>query len=153
MERIKELYNKLTIDLRSIASDEMKILLDDFMSRANSKIRIGNEGTYIIQKTCNEYIFNGILFYNPGEKAVLDFRLFIDKKITVRIQNETEVYLVNCRFEKKPVENSFEFKNEFDSNIDEVISRIERLNYLYKSGSLSDDEFLKLKADVINKYK
>lgn len=148
MEEIKTLYNTLYENPAALSNADLKQLVQDFGDRADRIISTGHGGRYTVVRTCPQYIFNGVLVRIPDKKRIVRFQILLDKKIELQITDEMELLTVHCQI---TAHNSVSRTTpEHNHNyVNETILNLERLNTLYRSGAISQEEYNKLKAEVI----
>lgn len=148
MEEIKTLYNTLYENPAALSNADRKQLVQDFGDRADRIISTGHGGRYTISRTCPQYIFNGVLVRIPDKKRIVRFQILLYKKIELQITDEMELLTVHCQITAhNSVPGTTPERNHHYVN--ETILNLERLNTLYRSGAISQEEYNKLKAEVI----
>ena len=148
MEEIKTLYNTLYENPAALSDTERKQLVQDFGDRADHIISTGHGGRYTVARTCPQYIFNGVLARIPDKNHIVRFQILLDKKIELQITDEMELLTVHCQV---TAHNSVPRTTPEPSRhyVNETIQNLERLNTLYRSGAISQEEYSKLKTEVI----
>lgn len=141
---IKCLYNKLSACPQSLTGDELGILIDDFLKRSKCLVCNGNSGNYKITFKTISNIFNGVLIINKKDKKIILFKI-LQKNGTIieqKIDDECSVYGVYCNAEKIINEG-------IKISIEEKLNSLERLEKLKNINAISDEEFNKLKDEII----
>ncbi len=141
---IKCLYNKLSACPQSLTGAELGILIDDFLKRSKCLVGNGNNGNYKITFKTISNIFNGVLIINKKDKKIILFKI-LQKNGTVieqKIDDECSVYGIYCNAEKIINEKS-------KISIEEKLNSLERLEKLKSNNALSNEEFNKLKNEII----
>ncbi len=141
---IKCLYNKLSACPQSLTGAELGILIDDFLKRSKCLVGNGNNGNYKITFKTISNIFNGVLIINKKDKKIILFKI-LQKNGTVieqKIDDECSVYGVYCNAEKIINEG-------IKISIEEKLNSLERLEKLKNINAISDEEFNKLKDEII----
>lgn len=148
MEEIKTLYNTLYENPAALSNTGRTQLVQDFGDRADHIISTGHGGQYTVARTCPQYIFNGVLVRIPDKKRIVRFQILLDKIIELQITDEMELLTVHCQV---TAHNSIPSTTPEPSHhyVNETIQNLERLNTLYRSGAISQEEYNKLKAEVI----
>ena len=84
----------------------------------------------------------------PDKKRIVRFQILLDKKIELQITDEMELLTVHCQV---TAHNSIPRTTPEPSRhyVNETIQNLERLNTLYQSGAISQEEYNKLKTEVI----
>lgn len=141
---IKCLYNKLSACPQSLTGAELGILIDDFLKRSKCLVCNGNSGNYKITFKTISNIFNGVLIINKKDKKIILFKI-LQKNGTIieqKIDDECSVYGVYCNAEKIINEG-------IKISIEEKLNSLERLEKLKNINAISNEEFNKLKDEII----
>lgn len=141
---IKYLYNKLSGCPQSLTGAELGILIDDFFKRSKCLLDNGNGGNYKITFKSAENTFNGVLIVNIKDKKVILFKILQKNGSTIelKIDDECSIYGISCNVVKNT--------NEVSKNsIEEKLNSLEKLEKLKSNNAISDEEFNKLKDEII----
>lgn len=176
--RIDDLYIEYRKEKKLNKSD-LSVIQKDFIQHSTLTIPTNNAGKYQIRRQQGHPGFNGYIVFNPTTFEVKYFDVFLSSKesLEVIINEEFEIKTIGCEVkpvleqesagavkkkavaQAKPVnktEPTVEEKKttptptgKNPSALNEIINKIEKINDLYKKGIISQEEFEKLKQEIM----
>ena len=163
-QRLFAAYERLSNnEINTIKSDDISLMINDFIKRGNEFV--GNRGKVYTMKFIdnNQYygsLKNGFLLMSPESKKIHIFKInqMNHYLMDFTIGEKMKVYYINGEIGEREansliVEANPKEETTYSIRFDEKVERIQKLSEMKKSGLITEDEYLKLKQELLAQKK
>ena len=157
-DSLSDLYLKLKTAKETLNQNEIELLINDFVNYS-TEYSLVEKGQYTIQflntQNSDAFLKNGVLVIDHMTKKIVVFRIneASTECFDAFLSTDLSTYYLNCKITRKEDINMIipakpgQKDNLVD--IDKKINGLNKLNEMKKQGLITDDEFEKLKEELL----